>query len=101
MVLKRTSLSCNNALLALNWLSQQQQQQHHTQTHNNYVYIIKHNNYKKGHVLYNIGFPGQFRRFVIPFDEGVIQIREINVGHEIRSSNLYFGHSNSHFGQEI
>ena len=49
----------------------------------------------------NIGFPGQFRRFVIPFDEGVIQIREINLGHEIRSSNLYFGHSNSHFGQEI
>ena len=48
-----------------------------------------------------IGFPGQFRRFVIPFDEGVIQIREINLGHEIRSSNLYFGHSNSHFGQEI
>ena len=50
---------------------------------------------------YNIGFPGQFRRFVIPFDEGVIQIREINLGHEIRSSNVYFGHSNSHFGQEI
>ena len=48
-----------------------------------------------------IGFPGQFRRFVIPFDEGVIQIREINLGHEIRISNLYFGHSNSHFGQEI
>ena len=48
-----------------------------------------------------IGFPGQFRRFVIPFDERVIQIREINLGHEIRSSNLYFGHSNSHFGQEI
>ena len=49
----------------------------------------------------NIGFPGQFRRFVIPFDEGVIQIREINLGHEIRSSNVYFGHSSSHFGQEI
>ena len=48
-----------------------------------------------------IGFPGQFRRIVIPFDEGVIQIREINLGHEIRSSNLYFGRSNSHFGQEI
>ena len=48
-----------------------------------------------------IGFPGQFRKFVIPFDEGVIQIREVNLGHEIRSSNLYFGHSNSHFGQEI
>ena len=29
----------------------------------------------------NIGFPGQFRRFVILFDEGVIQIREINLGH--------------------
>ena len=42
--------------------------------------------------MYNIGFPGQFRRFVIPFDGGVIQIREINLGHEIRSSNLYFGH---------
>ena len=42
----------------------------------------------------SIGFPGQFRRFVIPFDEGgVIQIREINLGHEIRSWNLYFGHS--------
>ena len=51
-------------------------------------------------ILY-IGFPGKFRRFVIPFDEGVIQIREINLGHEIRSSKLYFGHSNSHFGQEI
>ena len=51
--------------------------------------------------LVNIGFPGQFRKFVIPFDEGVIQIREINLGHEIRCSNLYFGHSNSHFGQEI
>ena len=51
--------------------------------------------------LHNIGFPGQFRKFVIQFDEGVIQIREINLGHEIRSSNLYFGHSNSHFGQEI
>ena len=49
----------------------------------------------------NIGFPGQFRRIFIPFDEGVIQIREINLGHEICSSNLYFGHSNSHFGQEI
>ena len=48
-----------------------------------------------------IGFPGQFRKFVIIFDEGVIQIREINLGHEIRNSNLYFGHSNSHFGQEI
>ena len=48
-----------------------------------------------------IGFPGQFRKFVIQFDEGVIQIREINLGHEIRSLNLYFGHSNSHFGQEI
>ena len=40
-----------------------------------------------------IGFPGQFFTFVILFDEGVIQIREINLGHEIRSSNLYFGHS--------
>ena len=40
----------------------------------------------------NIGFPGQIYRFVIPFDEGVIQIREINLGHEIRRSNLYFGH---------
>ena len=40
----------------------------------------------------NIGFPGQFRRFVIPFDEEVIQIRLKNLGHEIRSSNLYFGH---------
>ena len=50
---------------------------------------------------FNIVFPGQFRKFVIPFDEGVIQIREINLDHEIRSSNLYFGHSNSHFGQEI
>ena len=49
----------------------------------------------------NIGFPGQFRKFVIQFDEGVIQIREINLRHENRSSNLYFGHSNSHFGQEI
>ena len=39
---------------------------------------------------------GQFRRFVILFDEGVIQIREINLGNEIRCSNLYFGHSNSH-----
>ena len=48
-----------------------------------------------------IGFPGQFFTFVILFDEGVIQIREINLGHEIRSSNLYFGHSNLHFGQEI
>ena len=48
-----------------------------------------------------IAFPGQFRRIFIPFDEGVIQIREINLGHEICSSNLYFGHSNSHFGQEI
>ena len=31
--------------------------------------------------------PGQFRKFVILFDEGVNQIREINVSHEIRSSN--------------
>ena len=53
------------------------------------------------YTVYNIGFPGQFRKFVILFDEGVIQIREINLGHEIRNSNLYFGHSNSHFGQEI
>ena len=37
---------------------------------------------------YTIGFPGQFRRFVIPFDlKGVIQIREINLCHEIRNSN--------------
>ena len=55
-----------------------------------------HNNYS-----FNIGFPDQFRRFVIQFDEGVIQIRERNLGHEIRSSNVYFGHSKSHFGQEI
>ena len=44
----------------------------------------------------NIGFPGQFRKFLILFDEGIIQIREINLGHEIRNSHLYFGHSNSH-----
>ena len=37
--------------------------------------------------VFNIGFPGQFRRFVIPFDERVIQIREKkNLGHEIRRS---------------
>ena len=53
------------------------------------------------YIFFIIGFPGQYRKFVILFDEGVIQIREINLGHEIRSSNLYFGHSNSHFGQEI
>ena len=41
-----------------------------------------------------ICFPGQFRRFVIPFDERVIQICEINLGHEIRRSNLYIGYSN-------
>ena len=52
-------------------------------------------------IIVNIGFPGQFRKFFILFDEGVIQIREINLGHEIGSSNLYFGHSNSHLGQEI
>ena len=28
------------------------------------------------YIILFIGFPGQFRRFVIPFDEGVIQIRE-------------------------
>ena len=63
--------------------------------------IIVKNKKKKKNYNNNIGFPGQFRRFVIPFDEGVIQIREINLGHQIRSSNLYFGHSNSPFGQEI
>ena len=51
--------------------------------------------------LLYIGFPRQFRKVVILSAEGVIHIRKINLGHEIRSSNFYFGHSNSHFGQEI
>ena len=50
---------------------------------------------------HKIGFPGQFDRFVIPFDNGVFQNLKINLCHEIRHSNLYFGHSTSHFRQEI
>ena len=52
--------------------------------------------------LQYIGFPGQFpSEFSFHLMKESFKFAKINLGHEICSSNLYFGHSNSHFGQEI
>ena len=41
-----------------------------------------------------IGFPGEFRHFVMQFPICSIQFRQICVGIEISSFNFVFGHSN-------